>query len=74
MVNNPPIGRFLTFSEINCGRSPGYNPVLTQALTVFLVYDPAVGTTRPLIHPVIQILDPFGEVNFHSTDLSHFLI
>jgi hypothetical protein len=60
-------GRCIAFSELNYGRPIGFNPVITQTLTVIQQYDPIVGDYRPFVVPVTQILDPFGEVNFHSS-------
>ena len=68
MMENISIARYLTYLEINCGRTSGFNPVLTQATTVYLIHDPVVGQIRPFVVPVTQILDPFGEVNFHSAN------
>ena len=64
-------GRCIAYSELNYGRTPGFNPVLTQTVTVYQRYDPTVGDFRPVAIPITQILDPFGEVSFHSSQLNH---
>ena len=63
-------GRFITFSELNYGRPSGYNPVLTQTITVIQQFDSSVGDFRSIAIPVTQILDPLGEVSFHSKKLT----
>jgi hypothetical protein len=60
-------GRWASFAELNYGRAPGYNPILSQALTVAREYDPTVKDFRPIVVPITQIFDPFGEVSFHSS-------
>ncbi|KAL7044834.1 hypothetical protein ACKWTF_002075 [Chironomus riparius] len=62
-------GRYITFSELNYGRPSGYNPVLTQTITVIQQFDPRVGDFRPIAIPVTQILDPFGERTYQTIPL-----
>jgi len=67
-------GRCITYSELNYGRPSGYNPVLTQTITtVVQQFDPRVGDFRPIAIPVTQILDPVGEVTFHSSQTNGFI-
>ncbi|KAL7042574.1 hypothetical protein ACKWTF_001201 [Chironomus riparius] len=63
-------GRFITFSELDYGRSSGYNPVLTQTITLIQQFEPSVKDFRPIAIPVTQISDPFGEVSFHSNQIN----
>ena len=66
-------GRCIAYSELNYGRPSGYNPVLTQTITVIQQFDPRVGDFRPIVIPVTQILDPFGEVTFHTSQSNGFI-
>ena len=66
-------GRYITFSELNYGRPSGYNPVLTQTITVIQQFDPRVGDFRPIAIPVTQIFDPFGEVTFPTNQTTGFV-
>ena len=63
-------GRCISYTELNYGRPSGLNPVLTQTITVVQQFDPIVGDFRPIAIPVTQILDPFGEVSFHSNQVN----
>ena len=60
--------------ELNCGRSPGWNPILSNAITVYRVFDHSIGQFRPLVVPVTQLIDPFNEVTFHSNQLKQEII
>lgn len=66
-------GRCIAYTELNYGRDPGWNPVLTQTLTIIQQYDPTVGDFRPIAVPLTQILDPFGEVSFHSSQVNPYI-
>ena len=66
--------RDLQLIELDCGRQKGWNPVFSSAITVFRIFDCKVGQFRPLAVPVTQILDPFNEVTFHSSQVKQEVI
>ena len=69
--------RDLRVVELDCGRPVGWNPVIAHGITVYRRFDQQVGQFRPLVHPVTQLVDPFGELNPHTDHLEprllHFL-
>lgn len=62
-----PFYRGLTQAVLNCGRPDGQNPILSQAISVYRVYDSQLETYRPFVVPVTQIFDPFCEFTYSST-------
>ena len=64
--------RDLRVLELDCGRPEGWNPFLSHGITVYRRFDPEVGEYRPLVEPVTQLIDPFGEVKFHSRQGQQF--
>jgi len=77
MIDFSPISLFwrdLHLVELDCGRSPGWNPILSNAITVYRVFDHSIGQFRPLVVPVTQLIDPFNEVTFHSNQLKKEVI
>ena len=58
--------RDLQLIELDCGRKPGWNPIFSNAITIYRAFDNSIGQFRPLAVPVTQIIDPFNEVSFHN--------
>ena len=71
---NSVFWRDLQLIELDCGRPAGWNPIFSNAVTVYRSYDHLIGQFRPLIVPITQIIDPFGEVNFHSNQATQDLV
>jgi hypothetical protein len=65
--------RLVNVVELNCGRESDLNPRVVQSLTLRRSFDPATGDFRPLVHPLVQIFDPFGEISFHSQSPQRFV-
>lgn len=60
-------GQCFEFKQtLNFGRSEGWNPILIQQTEVQVKFDPKVGGLRPLVFIHSHVLDPFGEIQFHS--------
>jgi len=58
--------RHYTYLELDVGRNSSENPRLVQSLTVYRAFDPIVNSFRPIAIPIVQIFDPFREIDFHS--------
>ena len=58
--------RELQLIELDCGRKQGWNPIFSNAITIYRAFDNSIGQFRPYTVPVTQIIDPFNEVSFHS--------
>lgn len=70
-MNHNEFIRHVNIIELDCGRSSELNPRLVNAITIIRQFDPTVNDYRPLVIPVTQILDPFNEINFHSSNFAH---
>lgn len=58
--------RHFTYIELDIGRSSSENPRLVQSLSIYRVFDPSVNSFRPIVIPLVQIFDPYHELDFHS--------
>ena len=58
--------RHFTYLELDIGRNSSENPRLVQSLSIYRVFDSSVNSFRPIVIPLVQIFDPYHELDFHS--------
>ncbi|KAL7022061.1 hypothetical protein ACKWTF_012114 [Chironomus riparius] len=58
--------RHFTYLKLDIGRISCENPRLVQLLSVYRVFDSSVNSFRPIVIPLVQIFDPYKELDFHS--------